>query len=135
MRTLLAGTTALALLVSASAATAGPHDAAIEAIIAEAAADWSAVLSCSILDRDDHATTLRWWEEELAELAPLLEEADVAQKLAARFLAALAPEVLMAPTEGNAADLIAFCNEASDWRRRLAMLTIVQPTIAVERLL
>ncbi|MCW5715312.1 MAG: hypothetical protein KIT43_12435 [Bauldia sp.] len=135
MRAFLTGTIAVALLVSAEAASAGPHDAEIETILTEAATDWSAVLSCSILNPEEHTTILGWWEEEVAELAPLLEEADVAPKLAATFLAGLAPEVLMAPTQGEAAALIAYCSEESDWRRRLALFTIAQPVTDIERLL
>jgi len=135
MRTMRAGAAALAILVSATAASAGPHDAAIEAIIVEAAADWSAVLSCSVLNPDDHARILAWWAEDLAELPPLLAEADVPPKLAASLLASLAPEVLMAPTQGTAAALIAFCNEAGDWRERMAMFMIAQPVPSIERLL
>lgn len=116
-------------------AAAGPHDAEIEAILAVAAADWSAVLSCSILNPEEHATIQRWWAEDLAELAPLLVEADVAPKLAQTLLAGLAADVLMAPTEGDAAALIAFCNEEEDWRRRLALFTIAQPVTEIQRLI
>jgi hypothetical protein len=124
-----------ALAASATTAVAGPHDAEIQAILTEAAADWSAVLSCSILNPEEHATILGWWQDDLAEITLLLVEADVAPKLAGTLLASLEPAVLMAPTEGDAATLIAFCTEEDDWRRRLALFTIAQPVTEIERLI
>ncbi len=115
-------------------AFAGPHDAAIEQIIDEAVADWTVILSCSVLDAPTHEQVLDWWNDERADLDEVLVAADVDAKLAASIRERTDPDALMAPTRGELATLIALCIE-DDWRRRLAIFGVVLPVDAIEDLI
>ena len=126
---------AATLCAAARVAMAGPNDAAIDEIITAAAADWSTLLSCSVLDGTEHETLLRWWNEERTSVSSLLGQAGVAPTDAEGFMARLEPAVLLAPTGGDLATLTAFCDEAGDWRRRAATFTVVQPSKEIRDLL
>jgi hypothetical protein len=128
---------ALAATVCAAATItmAGTNDTAIDAIVTAAAADWSSLLSCSILDGTEHETLLRWWEAERSEVASLMAQAAVEPKDVEDFMARLEPALLMGPTETDAAALIAFCGAAGDWRHRMATFTVVQPSKEIRDLL
>ncbi len=107
-----------ALLSTMSAPSfAGPHDQAIVEILDEALADWSAFLTCSVLEPETHTLLREWWALEQGALEEVLATADLAPELAAEIGARLTLEQLMAPTIGDVDALIAFCAD-TDWRRQ-----------------
>lgn len=128
---------ALAIAITAgwpSAALAGPHDKAIVEIIDAAVADWTILLSCSVLERETHDLLLDIWADEREEVDALLAEAEVAPQLAADINARLAPDRLLEPTQGDAQTLIALCR-GTDWRRQAVIFTFVRPAAEIEELL
>lgn len=124
----------LALCTAPAVAIAGPYDEAIEAIVDEAVADWSPMLSCSVLDSGTHDQLVGLWDDQLERLESLVAEADVEPELVAALAERLDPANLMAPTEGDVPTLIAFCADV-DWRRIIAVFDFVRPAEEVEALL
>jgi hypothetical protein len=122
------------LLFAGSIAWAGPHDEEIAEIINTAVADWSVLLSCSVLDAETHTQLMNIWEEERRDLEQALATADLEPALAADIAHRLANEQLMSLTMGDVPALVAFCSE-TDWVRRMMLFDFVQVTDEVIRVL
>jgi hypothetical protein len=112
---------AFAALLLSAPAEAGPNDATIREIVERGAAQWSLFLSCSVLEPSLHENVLRWWTTEREELDAVLPRAGLAAEVAAAIAAAVDLAALMAPTRGDTAALIAFCNADPDWYRNLTI--------------
>lgn len=121
-------------ITASTAAMAGEFDAEIAAIVEIAEADWTAILSCSVLDPESHDPLRAFWEDELVTLAQLLEAADVDPELAAASLARLSVDAVMVLTEGDVATLAAYCAD-TNWRYRAAILDFIRPAREIEQLI
>lgn len=125
---------AIALALTGGAAVAGPHDDDILAIAEASVEPWSRILSCTIIS-EAHGFVMPRWIEDLAELTEVLAEGDVDPAVAEQVLKLLAPEAMLAPTRGSAADFIAFCNADPQWERSYQLLRVPLPVLEIDRLL
>lgn len=116
------------LTATAGAALAGPYDKQVNEIIDAAVTDWTAALSCSVLEANTHENVLRWWNAELEDLAEILADdgLDLAPAFVAEINERLAMDRLTALTRGDAPTLIAFCMN-TDWQQQMALMRITSP--------
>jgi hypothetical protein len=123
------------LAASADAAFGGPKDAAVEAAVDKAVADWAPVLSCSATIPPDFPNYRKVWDEDRVALAQILIKGGVAPDVIARIADKTEPKAMTAPLEGSAADLVAYCKANPSWFNGLQMMTISMLKQGVEQAL
>ena len=123
------------LAIATLTSLAGPKDQAVEAAVDKAVQDWTLALSCSVLEPTGHKLYLDTWNADRMELANVLIKGGVAPEVMVRIAQKTELDILLVPTKGSAAELIAYCQAHTGWMERMFRLEVAMLKHDVEKAL
>ena len=126
---------AICLLTAIPAALAGPKNAAVEAAVDKAVADWTPVLTCSATLPPEVFQVQEIWTKDREEIASILIKGGVAPEVITRIASKTEPANMMTAAKGSAADLIAYCKTQTGWVQALQTFAIASLKRDVEKAL
>jgi hypothetical protein len=127
---------ALLLTGVSATASAGPRDAAIEALVNTAVAEHSVMINCSALSKRFQDADKQFWARNLEQFVlPALAKLDLAPDVLARIIQKLSPTGMDDRTKGTVGELIAYCRDNREVMRKVSRLEGVNLPLELEKML